>query len=208
MIKSPEQQKKLLFVLLALLAGLIAFRVVTAEKPRTAPLTYPRGSVAASSVRAGIQSPSAAADPLQVFLVKREEKYPGVIRDIFRMENPAPPRAKLKTVLVTAPTPTVPPVPEKTPEQIAAEAARADLSKFRFLGYLTDKDSSLFLAKDGETFIVRSGDAVLKNYRVKTAGRDFVVLLDTLTKVEVRVELSGGGDPAPPQAAEERVRRR
>ncbi len=199
MIRSPEQQKKLLFALAAVLAVLIVYRVVTAEKPRTAPLAYPRGAVAASSIRTGIQSPSSAADPVQVFLVKREERYPGVIRDLFRMENPAPPRPKAKPVLVTAPTPTVPPVPEKTPEQIAAEAAKLDLSKFRFLGYLTEKDSSLFLAKDGETFIVRSGDAVLKNYRVKEAGRDFVVLLDTATRVEVRIELSGGGEPAPPQ---------
>src|SRR5574337_25942 len=194
MSKGPEQQKKLLFALLAVLAGLLAYRVVTAEKPKTAPLTYARGSVAASSVRTGVLSPSSAADPLQVFLVKREEKYPGLVRDIFRMENPAPPRPKPKPAPVTAPTPTVPPVPQKTPEQIAEESARADLSKFRFLGYLTDRDSSLFLSKDGETFIVRSGDTVLKNYRVKEAGRDFVVLLDTLTKVEVRVELSGSGD--------------
>ncbi len=136
---------------------------------------------------------------MQLLLLKREEKYPGVIRDIFRMENPAPPKPKAKpvSVVATAPTPTVPPVPVKTPEQIAEEAARADLSKFRFLGYLTDKDSSLFLSKDGETFIVRSGETVLRNYRVKEANRDFVVLLDTETKVEVKVELSGGGDQAP-----------
>lgn len=197
---TPEQQKKLLIVLLAVLVVLIGYRSMNFEKQRTAPLTYNRGAVAASSVRTGIQSPAAAADPLQLFLVQREEKFPGVTRDLFRMENPAPPRPK--AVIKTAPTPTVPappPVPEKTPEQIAAEAARADLSKFRFLGYLTDKESSLFLSKDGETYIVRSGDTVLKNYRVKEAGRDFVVLLDTATRVEMKVELSGGGEQGPSQ---------
>jgi hypothetical protein len=195
---NPEQQKKLLAVLCAALAALIAYRVATYEKPKTAPLTYSRGATATASARAGRNSPS-PADPLRVFLVKREEQYPGVIRDIFRMENPAPPKPKPAPVLVTAPVPTVPPVPEKTPEQIAAEAARADLSKFRFLGYLTDKDSSLFLSKDGETFIVRSGDTVLRNYLVKEAGRDFVVLSDSITKVEVKVELSGGEQAPPPQ---------
>lgn len=192
---NPEQQKKLLIALLAVLALLIGYRVMTAEKPRTAPLTYNRGAVATSSVRTGIRSPADGPDPLQVFLVQREEKFPGVARDIFRMEDPAPRR---RPVLKSVPTPTVPappPVPEKTPEEIAAEAARADLSKFRFLGYLTDKESSLFLSKDGETYIVRSGDTVLKNYRVKEAGKDYVVLLDTATRVEMKVELSGGSEP-------------
>lgn len=193
----PEQQKKLLTGLLALLAVLIVYRVLTAEKPRTAPLTYQQGAVATSAVRNGIQT--AVADPLQLLLVQREEKFPGVIRDIFRMQDPVP--ARPKPVVKTAPTPTVPPpppVPVKTPEEIAADAARADLSKFRFLGYLTDKESSLFLSKDGETFIVRSGDNVLRNYRVKEAGKDYVVLFDTITKVERKVELSGG-EPSSPQ---------
>jgi hypothetical protein len=195
---TPEQQKKLLIVLLAVFGVLIVYRALSAEKPRTAPLTYTRGAVAASAVRTGIQPPAASMDPVQLLLVQREERFPGVIRDIFRMHNPAPPKPKI--IVKTAPTPTVPlppPVPQKTPEEIAAEAARADLSKFRFLGYLTEKDSSLFLSKDGELFIVRSGDAVLRNYRVKEAGRDFVVLFDTVTRVERKVELSGGDQASP-----------
>jgi hypothetical protein len=198
MTLTREQQKKLLGALVAVLAVLIVYRVQTAEKPKTAALTYTRGAVAATSVRTGIQSPAAAADPLQVLLVRREERFPGVIRDIFRMQNPAP---RTIPAVKTAPTPTVaapPPVPEKTPEEIAAEAARADLSRFRFLGYLTDKDSTLFLSKDEELFIVRNGDTVLKNYRVKVASKDYVVLLDTITKVEVRLELSGSADQAQP----------
>jgi hypothetical protein len=194
MTLTPENQKKLLAGLLALLMILIGYRVLTAGKPRTAPLIYVRGAVATTSVRGGGQSPSSAPDPLLLFLVRREEKYPGMVRDFFRMENPT---NRIKPVIKTAPTPTVPaspPVPEKTPEEIAAEAARADLSKFRFLGYLTEKDSSLFLSKDGELFIVRSGESVLKNYRVKEAGKEHVVLQDTVTRVEVRVELSGGAD--------------
>ena len=204
---SPEQQKRILYGAVAVLAILVLYRFVTAEKPRTVPLTYTQGAVARSRVRTGIAVP-AASDPLRLFLARRMERFPGVSRDIFRMDNPAPKKPK---AIFTAPTPTIviPVIPEKTPEQIAAEAARADLSKFRFLGYLTDTDSSLFLSKDGETFIVKSGDPVLKNYRVKDAGKDYVVLLDTVTQVEVKVELSGGAEPAsqspglavPPEAA-------
>jgi len=90
---------------------------------------------------------------------------------------------------VTLPTATA---PVKSPEEIAAEMAKADLSKFRFLGYLTDKDSSLFLSKEGELFIVKSGDVVQKTYQVKSVGKDHVILLDTVTKVEVKIDLTGG----------------
>ncbi len=199
MTLTREHQKKLLIGLSMVLAALIAYRVKTAEKPATVPLTYARGAVATSLTRTGNNTPPAGIDPLQAFLVHRGDTFPGVARDFFRMENPAP---KPKPVVISKPTPTVPsppPIPVKTPEEIAAEASRADLSRFRFLGFLTEKDSSLFLSKDGELFIVRSGDRVLKNYKVKEAGRDYVVLLDTVTHVEVRVELSGGAETASPQ---------
>jgi hypothetical protein len=163
--------------------------------PKTAPLTYTRGAVARSAVRPGLSSPTGVVDPLSVFIERREEKFPGVTRDIFRMENPAP---KPRPAPVSVVTPTVPLVPEKTPEEIAADLAQTDLSKFRFLGYMTDKESTLFLSKNGESFIVKAGDTIQKSYKVKEASRDHVILLDTITRVEVRVELSGS-EPAPPQ---------
>ncbi len=200
---TQEQQKKILVALTAVLALLIVYRILTAEKPKTAPLTYKPGAVASSPVRQGASSRSGGADPLNLFLERRGEKFPGVARDIFRMANPAPPKPK------TGPLP--PPVHVKTPEELAAEAAqaaadaaraaaqaaadaaKADLMKFRFLGYLTEQGSNkLFLSKDGELFIVKSGEPVLKNYKVKEAGKDFVILLDTITRVEVRINLSDG----------------
>ena len=60
-------------------------------------------------------------------------------------------------------------------------------------GYLTDKDSSLFLSKEGEQFIIKSGDTVLKSYQIKAVGKDHVVLHDTVTRAEVRIELTGSG---------------
>jgi hypothetical protein len=205
MTLSREKQKNILIALLAVLALLIVYRVVTTEKPKTAPLTYTRGAMASSAMRPGLAERAAGTDPLNVFLRQREEKFPGVSRDIFRMENPTPPRPKPAPVSVV--TPTLPPVPVKTPEELAADLARADLSKFRFLGYLTDKDNTLFLSKDGENYIVKSGDTVLKNYKVKEAGKDHVILLDTITRVEVRVELSGGEQsPQQPQMQPQKYR--
>jgi hypothetical protein len=183
-----EQQKITLGALIALIALINAYNFMIGGKPKTAPLTYERGAVASSPVRQGLLSIGSGADPLNVFLERHDERYPGVIRDIFRMENPV---KKSKPAPIVMPTTALPPVPVKTPEEIAAEASRADLSKFRFLGYLTDKESTLFLSKEGELFIVKSGDRVLKNYKVKEADKDFVVLLDTVTGVEMRIDMSG-----------------
>jgi hypothetical protein len=196
---SKQQQKVVLGILVVVLVLANIYRFVTAERPKTAPLTYARGAVAASPVRRGLPSPAASSDPLTVFFARRQEPFPGVNRDLFRMENPAP-KPKPAPVAPVAPAP--PTVPEKTPEEIAAELAKTDLSKFRFLGYLTDGDQSLFLSKEGEMFIVKSGDRVLKNYKIKDAGKDYVILQDTVTQVEVRIELSGSGPemaPQPPQ---------
>jgi hypothetical protein len=197
---TQAQQTSLLIVLVVVLVLLIGYRIMTEEKPKTVPLTYQRGAVASSPVRQGLSTRRAGADPLNAFLERRGEKYPGVGRDIFRMENQVP-KPKRAVSHITA----TPPVHEKTPEEIAAEAAqaaalavqvaadaaRADLNKFKYLGYLTEKDNTLFLSKEGELFIVKRGDSILKSYKVKEVNKNFVVLLDTVTGVEVQLELSG-----------------
>jgi hypothetical protein len=192
---SQAQQKNLLIVLVVALVLLIGYQMMTVEKQKTMPLTYQRGAVASSPVRQGrLSSRLSGEDPLNAFLERRGQKFPGVVRDIFRMENPAP-KPKMVASHVTA----TPPVHIKSPEEVAAEAAqaaaqaaRADLMKFQFLGYLTEKDSTLFLSKDGELFIVKRGDTIMKSYKVKEGTKNYVVLLDTITGVEVRLEIPSG----------------
>jgi hypothetical protein len=207
MTLSTAQQKIVLIVLVALIVLINGYNYLTGEKPKTAPLTYTRGATAVSKVRQGTASRMAGADSLNVFLERRAEKYPNVVRDIFRMENPAP-KPKLSSKATS--TPPAPPVYVKTPEEIAAEAAmaaaaaaraaaeaaaqaaRADLMKFEFVGYLTEKDSTIFLKKGGDLFIVKKGNTLLSSYKVKEAERNYVILLDTVTGVEVKLELPGG----------------
>jgi hypothetical protein len=197
---TKEHQKIVLFSLIASIVLLNGYRFLNGEKPRTAPLAYTPGSVASSPVRHGLLSREAGADPLGIFIERRHERYPGVSRDIFRMVNPAPaPRSRPTPTVAVAPPPPPPPVPQRTPEEIAADLARADLAKFRFLGYLTDKENTLFLSKDGELFIVKGGSKLLQTYKVKEAGKDAVVLFDTATRVEVRLELSGDETQQQPQ---------
>ncbi len=196
---SQEQEKKVLAAALGVLVLLIIYRMATADKPRTVPLAFPPGAVARSTIRQGLAAAS-GADPLNVLLERREEKFPGVSRDIFRMENPAP-KPKLKP-RIAAPPP--PPVPQRTPEEIAADLSRADLAKFRFLGYLADKDKTLFLSKDGELFIVKSGDRLLKSYQVKEASKDYIILNDTVTNVTARIDFSGAETQQVPTGAAQR----
>jgi hypothetical protein len=189
-----SQQITVLAVLATALVALSVYQRVSHDSPRTQPLTYTRGMKVSSPVRRGLTAPGAAGDPLAVVVERRADTYPGVMRDIFRMSvrNPAgkqPVGAQTATI-ITQPMSTV---PVKTAEEVAADLARADLSTFRFLGYVTDKDRSLFLSKEGELFIVKSGDTVLKNYQIKAVGKDHVVLHDTVTKVEIRIDLTGSG---------------
>ncbi len=190
------QEKRALAVFAVLFAALLVYRIATSEKARTAPLRYAPGAVAASPIREG------GAGPLAALAGRRRERFPGVVRDLFRMADAAPrPKPKAAPLKPVAPPP--PPVPVKTPEEIAKDRSREDLAKFRFLGYLTDKDSSLFLSKDGELYIAKSGDRILANYLVKETGKDYVILLDTTTAVEARIELSGSG---PEKAAPQRIK--
>jgi hypothetical protein len=210
MALTKENQKKTLIALVAVLILLNGYYYLTREEPKTAPFAYPRGAVASSPVRHGLRTQTGRADPLSLFIERQGQSYPGVSRDIFRMERPAarPVTRAVPTVIAT-PLPLTP--PERSPEEIAADLARADLAKFRYLGYLTEKDNMLFLSKDGELFIVKVGETVLNTYKVKDANKDAVVLLDTVTSVERRVELAGDGtqqtlqqqrplQPAPPRS--------
>jgi hypothetical protein len=203
MMLSKAQQQMVLIVLVALIVLINGYFYLTGEKPKTAPLTYTRGAIAVAPVRQGPSSRMAGADPLDIFLERRREKFPNVVRDIFRMENPVP---KPKV----SPKPATPPVIVKTPEEIAAEAAqaaaaaaraaveaaaqaaRADLMKFQMVGYLTETESTIFLSKEGELFIVKKGSKLLKSYKVKETGKNYVILLDTITGVEVQRDLAGG----------------
>lgn len=189
---SKEQQKTALIASIAVFILLNGYHFLTREEPKTAPLAYPRGAVASTPLRQGLQARAGGTDPLSLFIERQRQSYPGVSRDIFRMERPA-----AKPVTSPAPTvmtaPPLPAPPERSPEEIAQDRARADLAKFRYLGYLTEKDSTLFLSKDGELFIVKIGEMVLNAYKVKETNKDAVVLLDTATGVERRVELAGDG---------------
>lgn len=188
---TKEQQKITLAAIIAVFILLNAYRYFAADHPKTAPLAFPRGMVASSPVRQGLQTRADGSDPLSIVFARSQERYPGVIRNIFKMERPAAKQAAkpIPAVVVTAPTQSA---PERTAQEIAAEQARADLLKFRYLGYLVEKDMTLFLSKDSELFIVKSGDKLLTSYKIKEANKDYVVILDTETRMEGRVSLSGG----------------
>ena len=194
---TQQQEKKALMFVLAILVALIIYRMVTAEKPKTAPLAFPPGSVARSAVRQSSVDAPSGADPLNVIFRapcgKISRCFPGPLQN-------GKPGAQTEAGPGNYRTATAaPPPPQQTPEEIAADLSRAELARFRFLGYLTAKDNTIFLSKDGELFIVKSGDKFYKNYQMKNANNDSVVLFDTITGVEMRISLAGGEPQQLPQ---------
>jgi hypothetical protein len=85
----------------------------------------------------------------------------------------------------------VPQVHIPTPEEIAAERARQELSQFRVLGYLNKGDrEEVFLARGGELFIAHQGELIQGQYFLKELGSGRVVLQDRATNVEVTIVVS------------------
>lgn len=154
-----EHQKITLAALIAALVVLNGYHYFTREGPKTVPLAYPRGAVASTPVRQCLQARAGGTDPLSLLIERQRQSYPGVSRDIFRVETPhARPVARPVPTIMALSLPPTP--PERSKEDIAADSARADIAKFRYLGYLTEKDNTLFLSKDGELFIVKIGERV------------------------------------------------
>jgi len=112
---TKEHQKMALFAMIAIIVLINSYYHVAGDQPKTAPLAFTRGMVASSPVRYGLQARGGKSDPLSVVTERSREPYPGVIRDIFRMERSAAhPRSKpTPTVVVIAP----PSVPVLTPEE-------------------------------------------------------------------------------------------
>jgi len=181
-MKNRQDYFKLLLVALFGVWVVIAvYQWGTPEKQKRVPLTYTRDGKA---IRTSTKEGGAMTLHLDLLEKSREVKWDKP-KNIFR------PIKIYKTTTTT----TLPPIPEvylPTPEEIAAEKARQDLSRFKVLGFL-DKGGhqEVFLSKDGELFIVRQGDMIQNRYRLKAlyneSNREGVILLDPNTNVEVTI---------------------
>ncbi len=113
------------------------------------------------------------------------EKAQATRRDLFRP----------KVVLVAKPVKKMdkpPEPPPKTPEQLAEEAARAELTQIKLVGVVfRGSKGQAYLTQGDQTFLVIVGDKVGNRFTVDVISVNAVQLSDSSTQVRGTIVVSG-----------------
>jgi len=114
-------------------------------------------------------------------------------RDLFRMRLPPPPPPAPKPVEVKVEEPPPPPgPPPKTPEQIAEEAAKAELGQVKLVGVVfRGERGQAFLVKGDQLYMVQTGGKVGERFQVESIRPDSIQLKDPATRVTGSIPVSG-----------------
>jgi len=188
-----------LCILLGIWAGVAIWVVADAPEPKRVPLTYVTGRASRTDA-SRFQAGAGLKVNLDLLAAARRRADRAFIapKNIFAplpTEKMAPTNAKRPASVPrpapAAAAPAVPPPP--SPEELAAQAARQELSQFRYLGYLSrDGKEEAFLSKGKELYIVRSDETIEQRVRVKTVTPTGVTLQETRSQVERTVPLVEG----------------
>jgi hypothetical protein len=111
-------------------------------------------------------------------------------RNLFQPRLPAPvaPARKKVEPKVEAP----PPPPAKTPEQLAEEAARAELGQIKLVGVVfRGEKGQAFLVKGDQVYMVNTGGKVGERFEVEAIRPDSIQLKDPATRVNGQIPVSG-----------------
>lgn len=157
-----KQKKGFLLGGLLVLWGILMFTPFSDESPQTGTSVGP--VVPSPQI---VQTLSNSLDLAKVFESARQAVSFSNPRNIFApltFKKPAPPPPKRKPKPVVAkplkPIPQKPPPPTgPSPGELAAQRARQQLNKYRFLGYLKKGgESQAFLTNGKDIYIVRQGE--------------------------------------------------
>lgn len=185
--------KSILIILLSVWALIIIYRIVSYEKPRTAPLKYIKGKAIIKPEEITVRdADKKGGTGLRLDLLnKKLGNSVQITRNIFApLYTPPPPPPKKPAV------PPPPPKPETkvpTPEEIAAEKSKAELMKFKYLGFINKGGiNEVFLSKDNELISTKKGEVIKGRYLIRDATSNSVIIQDKDTQIEQVVNLSGG----------------
>jgi type IV secretory pathway VirB10-like protein len=150
------------------------------EKPRE------RAAAAASAFR---------ADDFQLRVGFVAPDAPPVARNLFQPRlPPAPPPAKKVEAAAPPPPPPPPPAgpPPKTAEELAEEAAQAELKQIRLVGVVFRGDKGqAFLVKGDQLYMVNAGGKVGERFLVEAIRADSIQLKDPGSRVLGQISVSG-----------------
>jgi hypothetical protein len=110
-------------------------------------------------------------------------------RNLFQpWRRPLPPPQAKKI----EPPPAPPGPPPKTVEQLAEEAARAELGQIKLVGVVFRRDKGqAFLVKGEQLYMVHTGEKVGERFQVEAIRADSVQLKDPATRVNGQIPVSG-----------------
>lgn len=136
--------------------------------------------------RARAQAPEASDLKLRV---DATAMAPTSLRDPFNPKVVVVPKPIVKKVEAPPPPPGPPP---KTPEELEAEAARAELTTIKLVGVVfKEGKAQAFLVKGDQVFLVFAGDKVANRFTVESITADSAMLVDNKTAVSGRLSISG-----------------
>lgn len=204
-----EQQKQLVMIgLMGLCALAVVWRVLGTEEPAHVPLKYVSGQAGpreASGGQAGSGLRPAGVDqllpghakathefkkPKNIFapLNMREEQAETAGKPVARGGGRRPLGSVVPASAVAAP----PPPP--SPEVLAAQAARDELGRYRYLGYLNRQGrNQAVLAKEQKLHIVWTGETIEGRVMVKAVTSTAVTLQEVSSQVEQILQLQSEG---------------
>jgi hypothetical protein len=213
-----RRAKVLVLILLLMVWGGLMFWVLSdRSEPQRAPLKYVSGQVADREVVRSAGLPAPAAQPglrvnLELLAANRQRAEKAVVspKNIFaplqteeaaakvahatprRIQPPMPPIANPGLPPMPSGPPGIPPPPPPpSPEEMAKQAARQELSQYRYLGYLSRSGrDEAFLSKGKDLHIVARGETIESRVLVKAITPNGVTLEEIPSHVEQVISLT------------------
>lgn len=171
-------KKKLLYILLAVLAISAFYRIFTGPEDKRAPLKYKTGAKSVGAYgntplqnKGKEDMPRIELSKLASVKIKSPQSGTNLFYPFFIKEPPKPPQSQ-----VTLPPP-VDPLEE-------------ELKLFRFMGFLEKgKGKEIFLAKGQNTYIVKSGDVIEEKFKISVMEKSIAIsAINSDKKITIPVE--------------------
>lgn len=166
-------KKKLLYILLAVLAASAIYRIFTAPEDKRAPLKYKTG---AKSSESGVRSMPPSVSIGGQELKTGKEDMPGIELSKLASVKIKPPQSGANLFypfFIKEPPPPPKPVVALPPP---VDPVEEELKLFRFMGFLEKgKGKEIFLAKGQNTYIVKSGDVIEEKFKVNVMEKSIEI---------------------------------